>query len=97
MLVLSREFFRPLAEIRQRCTTLPVPVLGVSSGRQAQGRLQKAREVVAAWRFHLKRRRNLSSTPTIPFWSRTPSNERFSPSAHSNWMIRYCEEAVLVT
>jgi len=63
----------------------------------ASGRIQKAREVVAPWRFHLKRWRCLSSTPTIPFWSRRPINERFSPNAHSNWMILYCDEAVLVT
>lgn len=47
-------------------------------------------------RVHRKRWRCLSSTPTIPFGSRTPMSETFSPIAHSNWMIWYCDEAVLV-
>jgi hypothetical protein len=46
--------------------------------------------------FHLNLRRNLSSRPKIPFWSRTPTTEMFSLSAHSNWMMRCCEVAVLV-
>ncbi len=36
---------------------------------------------------HLNRRRNLSSTPTMPFGSRTPRSEIFSPKAYSNWII----------
>ncbi len=81
----------------------PIHKSAVGSGRQAQGRIRKAREVVALWRFHLKRQRirlpipyslpwrfhlkrwrRLNSTPKIPFWSRMPTNEKFSPAAHSN-------------
>jgi len=41
--------------------------------------------------------RNFSSMPKMPFWSRAPTNEILSLTAHSNWMMRCCEEAVVVT
>jgi hypothetical protein len=50
----------------------------------------------AGRRFHLNLRRNLSSRPKMPFWSRMPTSEMFSLSPHSNWMMRCCEVAVLV-
>jgi len=63
MLAFRREFLRPTTEVRQRSVTRPVPKLAVSSSRQAQGRIEEAREAVRRWRFHLKCRRNRFPIP----------------------------------
>ena len=90
--------FHPRLPPKASEVVAPVPV---SPGASAEPVSHSLHSLFAApysllWRFHLKRRRNLSSTPKIPFGSRTPRSETFSPIAHSNWMIWYCEEAVLV-